>query len=199
MVLISKLSSVLRWALLLWGGTRIREYIWNREFSGGRWTCLEDTAGDCVYRLVEKYSNGGSILDLGCGSGNTGEELDSSKYEAYTGVDVSGVAIRTARERAKASGRDKQNRYYQSDILKYVPHDKYHVILLRDSIYYLPTAKAKLLLDRYSVYLEDKGVFVVRLYDKDNAKQYVDLIQSNYKLVERDWPTTTKTGVLVFR
>lgn len=199
MFIIRKLNGVLRGALLLWGGTRIREYIWNREFSGGRWTCLEDTAGDCVYRLVEKYSNGGSILDLGCGSGNTGEELDISKYEAYIGVDVSGVAIRTARERAKASGKDKQNSYHQSDILKYVPYDKYDVILLRDSIYYLPVAKAKLLLDRYSVYLADNGVFVVRMYDRDKAKKYVDHIQSNYKLVERYWPTTTKTGVLVFR
>ena len=199
MYLAAKIKNIIRAILLKWGGTRIRERIWNREFSGGRWNCLEATPDDPVYQLVEKYCNRGNILDLGCGSGSTGNELKITQYNSYTGIDVSGTAIQMAIERSKANGRSNKNEYYQSDIFNYRTSQKYNVILFRDTIYYLPLSKIKNLLNRYSSHLEDNGLFIVRMYDRENGAQYVNLIESNYKLVEKYLPAATKTIVLVFR
>jgi SAM-dependent methyltransferase len=197
--LLTKSKNVARRLLLEWGGPKMRESIWNREFSKGQWDCLKDTVGDCVYEFIEKYCNGGSILDLGCGSGSTGNELDITRYGSYTGIDVSGVAIDVAHERAKANGRSNKNEYAQSDITTYVPHQKYNVILFRDSIYYLPASKIQSVLDRYSAYLESSGVFIVRIFNREQYVHYVDRIESNYRLVERYWPSATKTAVLIFQ
>lgn len=199
MYLIDRLGAIARRILLERGGARIKEHIWNREFSGGRWTCLEDTVGDCVYQFVEKYCNGGSILDLGCGSGNTGVELDGTRYDVYTGIDISRVAIRTAMDRARSAGRIDKNKYFQSDIVEYTPTRRHNVILFRDSIYYVPLDTVKPMLDRYAAYLQHDGVFVTRMFDREKGKQYVDLIERHYILVEQYCPTTTKTSILVFR
>jgi SAM-dependent methyltransferase len=194
-----KIRNVIRGILLAWGGKRIKEWIWNREFSGGRWDCLKDTAGDCVYKFIEKYCNNGSILDLGCGSGNTGNELDITRYNHYTGIDISGVAIKNAIDRIKLGNRGDKNLYYQFDIAKYIPNQKYNVVLFRDSIYYSPVSSIKPLLDRYSSFLKDNGVFIIRICDREAYGEYVELIESHYKLIERYRPEMEKTTVLVFR
>ena len=199
MYLTAKLINFTRGTLLKWGGTRIRERIWNREFSGGRWNCLKDTPDDCVYQFVEKYCDGGSILDLGCGSGSTGNELNIAQYGSYTGVDVSGVAIEMAIKRSQYNNRNKKNAFYQSDIYDYTPSRKFNVILFRDTIYYLPLKQIKPLLKRYSTHLEDNGFFIVRMFDKESGAQYIDLIKRNHKLIEEYAPADTKTIVLVFR
>lgn len=197
--LTTKIRNIMRRGVLQWGGVKFKKYIWNDEFLKGRWDCLRNTPGDCVYKYIEQYCNKGSILDLGCGSGNTGNELDINQYSTYTGVDVSSVAIQFALERTKANDRSKKNNYCQSDIYTYTPCQKYNVILFRESIYYLPLNKIRPLFKRYSLYLENNGVFIVRIADRFHYGQYVDMIESNYKIVEQYLETTTKTIVFVFR
>jgi SAM-dependent methyltransferase len=58
----------------------MKRRLWNREFANGRWNFIENTSGDLIYGYIEKYCRGGSILDLGCGSGNTDCELDGDRY-----------------------------------------------------------------------------------------------------------------------
>src|SRR5664280_1843566 len=69
--LANKARKFLRGLLQAYGNEWIKKSLWNLEFSRGRWTCLEASPGDVVYKYIEKYVDGGSILDLGCGSGNT--------------------------------------------------------------------------------------------------------------------------------
>src|SRR2546423_15542861 len=76
-----------------WGPCATKKAIWDAEFARGQWDYLEHTTGDLIYPYLEKYSNNGTVLDLGCGSSNTGNELDASKYRSYTGVDISETAI----------------------------------------------------------------------------------------------------------
>src|ERR1700751_2816376 len=83
-----------------WGIAASKRLIWDTEFASGQWNYLEHTEGDVIYAYLEKYSERGNILDLGCGSGNTGNELDYGSYESYTGTDVSAVAIRKAELRS---------------------------------------------------------------------------------------------------
>lgn len=144
--------------------------LWNREFSEGRWNFIEKTPGDVVYAYVEKYCRHGSILDLGCGSGNTGCELDRDSYEDYVGVDISDVAVQKAKRRSKRSGRWQKNSYFQGDIAAFRPKKQVDVILFRESIYYIPRSRISAVLERYAGYLKAGGVEIVRWHEAKGAE-----------------------------
>src|SRR5262245_45033616 len=119
MNLTTKITNMLRGARQRWGTSAMKRQLWNREFSAGRWDFIDNTADDVIYQYLEKYCQGGTFLDLGSGSGNTGCELSQSAYNHYTGVDISDVAIQRAGLRAATGGRNGKNRYVQADISKY--------------------------------------------------------------------------------
>jgi 2-polyprenyl-6-hydroxyphenyl methylase/3-demethylubiquinone-9 3-methyltransferase len=185
------MRNVLRGLRQVWGTPRIKQKLWDKEFAEGRWDFIENTANDIVYLFIEKYSRNGSILDLGCGAGNTGCELNDSAYREYTGVDISDVALEKARLRSEACQRGRINRYAQSDISTYIPDREYEVILFRESIYYIPRSHIKNTLERYSRYLKDGGVLIVRLHDAKVADDLLKLIGSSFKILEdhRSYPS----------
>lgn len=198
--LFRKVRNVLRGLLQTYGPKSAKRWLWNIEFSGDRWDCLHSTSGDCVYLYIKKYANNGSILDLGCGSGSTGNALEVSTYRHYTGVDISDVAIHKARTRTEQIHRADRNRYLQSDIFSYVPTEQYDVILLRESIYYIPYGKIEGMLERYSRYLKKSGVFIVRIWSsKGRYATVVDTIERKFQAVEKHYSGSPKTVVLVFR
>lgn len=200
MSIAQKTRNVLRGLLQAYGTRNLKRQLWNIEFAQGRWDCLDRTPGDCVYPYVEKFVNNGAILDLGCRSGSTGNELGATTYQHYTGVDISDVAIEKARKRTTENRRGDKNHYFQSDIFSYVPARQYHVILFRDSIYYVPRGKIKAMLDRYSKYLKECGVFIMRMYNgSDKYKAIVDTIESNFEVVEKYLSDQPKAIVIVFR
>ena len=201
MYMVQKLWNAMRGMLQAYGGHDIKRHLWNSEFSKGRWDCLDTSSDDRVYSYVEKYANNGSILDLGCGSGSTGNELDQSAYREYIGVDISDVAIDKARRRSEANGRTSKNFYFQSDIASFVPSKKFDVILLRDSIYYLPGTKIYAVLHRYSSYLNDSGVFIVRMHDyvSGNYKTIVDILETNFTVHEKYMEDQSTMLIIVFR
>jgi len=182
----------------------------DKEYASGSWNHCDDTSGAWVYQFVEKYCRRGSILDLGCGSGNTGNELDAISYRDYTGVDISEVAVRKAAERSAQNGRADKNQYIRSDIRSYVPRKKYDVICFRESIYHVPRSRMKETLDRYAHFLTDDGVFVVNLSrdGTEEVREIVGWIEANYRVTEKHWreapaPDTARyygdAFVLVFR
>jgi SAM-dependent methyltransferase len=152
-----------------------------------------------VYPYVERYSNQGSILDLGGGSGSTGNELAVNTYRDYTGVDISAVAIEKAKIRSKENQRTEKNSYLQSDIFSYTPTKHFDVILFRESIYYVPRAQVKPMLDRYSCYLETRGVFIIRMIGGSEYGEIVDTISTHFAVVEKHVSDNPQALVLVFR
>jgi SAM-dependent methyltransferase len=190
----------LRAFLQAYGPRGVKRSLWNAEFSGGRWDCLESSGGDVVYPFIEKYANRGNILDLGCGSGSTGNELIVAAYSDYTGVDIADLAIEKARIKTKENCRADKNHYFQSDISTYTPTRQFDVILFRDSIYYVPPAKVRGMLERYSPYLKDDGVFIVRMWNvKGKYKLIVGTIERNFDVVEKYLSNEPSTAILVFR
>ena len=200
MYLAQKIRNVSRGLIQRYGPESMKRVLWNSEFAGGRWSCLDDTSGDCVYPYVEKYARNGSVLDLGCGSGNTGVELNVAAYQQYVGVDISDAAIDQAKRRNEADQRADKNSYFQSDILSYVPTQQYDVVLLREVIYYIAPSKVKNMLERYANFLRPKGVFIVRTAETiGNAKPMMDIIENDFEVVEKYQSGRTGTAVIVFR
>jgi len=181
-----------------WGSSSIKKAIWDEEFGRGQWDYLEHTMGDLIYPYLEKYAKNGSILDLGCGSSNTGNEIDESKYRSYTGVDISETAIQKALARTISNDRKTKNEYFCADITLYVPRMRYDVILFRESIFYIPTYRIKGLLERYSPYLTSSGVFIVRMCDRRRYRSIVHVIDTHRHVVEAS-PASDANIILVFR
>jgi 2-polyprenyl-3-methyl-5-hydroxy-6-metoxy-1,4-benzoquinol methylase len=199
MRLTQKLQNVSRGILQRWGPTSTRRDLWNTEFANGRWDYIESTPNDFIYSFLTKYLRGGSLLDLGCGSGNTGAELEANSCSNYTGVDISDVAIEKAKVRAAQAGRAGQNRYFQADIVKYAPAANYDVILFRESLFYVPLARSKAMLHRYRKYLKPGGVIIVRICDRHKYAAIIRTIENNFHVVEQHSPPGTTSILLVFR
>src|SRR3989442_7909470 len=133
-----------------YGPSYMKRLLWDREFSTGKWNFIDHTVGDCVYPHLERYAKKGDILDLGCGPGNTANELPATAYRTYVGVDISEAALSKATKWTEENGRADKNRFTQGDFFKYVPAQQFDVILLREAMYHIPLGKVKAMLDRYS-------------------------------------------------
>jgi SAM-dependent methyltransferase len=194
--------------LTSYGPSSIKKMIWDKDFSGDKWHFIDNTIGDCVYPHLEKYARHGSILDLGCGPGNTANELASEVYQAYIGVDISEVALAKAVKRTAGNGRADKNSFVCSDFLGYKPTQQFDIILFRESMYHVPFGQVKAILDKYSHFLKNDGVFIVRLYAGDDkpgkikfrVKRKIDLIKREFDILESpQYDTPGLPTVLVFR
>jgi len=192
-------------ALKGFGPSNLKKYLWDREYSADKWVFADNTLGDCVYPHLEKHVRNGSLLDLGCGT-NTGNELASSAYQRYVGVDISDSCLSRAMNRSRELGRASKNSFVQGDFINYVPAQKFDAILFRESMYHVPFAKIEPMLTRYANYLRDDGVFVVRLKtaDVDGSSKarptaMINVIENAFDVVEKcDYPDAGST-VIVFR
>ena len=207
MYIAQRALSFMQGFLKSYGPSHIKKVLWDREFSGTKWDFIDDTAGDCVYPFLEKYARNGSILDLGCGPGNTANELAENAYQSYVGVDISQAALDKATKRTKKNGREGKNTFARSDFLGFMPSHKFDVILFRESMYHVPFGQVKLMLDRYSTYLKDDAVFIVRMYKSDSktgvvknrVKAKMELIEREFEVLEKSEFGESKATVIVFR
>jgi len=199
-----KFSNMVRAVKQKWGPAALKQTMWNDEYQSGKWRHCEKTPDAHVYRFIERYCRNGSVLDLGCGAGNTGNEIDMNRYADYTGIDISSVAIKKAEDWSIHCGRSCKNKYIQSSIESYVPEKKHDVIVFRECIYYLPYSRIEPTLDRYRGYLSDNGgVFIVDAseFASKLARPILSLLEANYTVVEKFEPQNLDyyAYVLVFR
>lgn len=199
--------TIMRGLLKRFGPSSTKKVLWDREFSTGHWDFIDNTTGDVIYSYLESFANQGSILDLGCGPGNTANELPEDAYENYVGVDISEVALQKGRIRSERSGRASKNRFELGDFLSYSPSQKFDVILFRESMYHVPISKVRSMLDKYSKYLTKDGVFIVRIViadshsgqDKHRLKSMLDIIDNKFDVISRKQHGEKGPTVSVFR
>ena len=208
MYIVQRTLTFVRGFLTSYGPTSIKKKMWDKDFSSGKWDFIDDTSGDCVYSHLEKFAQGGDILDLGCGPGNTANELSGDAYRSYIGVDISEAALAKAVKRTAENGRSEKNSFVCSDFLGYKPTKEFDVILFRESMYHIPYGQVLGILEKYSKFLKKSGVFVVRLYAGDQrpgkikhrVKRKLDLMMREFDIVEsRQYDTPALPTVLVFR
>jgi SAM-dependent methyltransferase len=194
--------------LASYGPSGIKKMLWDRDFSGDKWNFIDDTFGDCIYPHLEKYARYGSILDLGCGPGNTANELASEVYQKYIGVDISEVALAKALKRTQENGRAEKNSFVRSDFLGYKATQEFDIILFRESLYHVPYGQVLTILGKYSKHLKEDGVFIVRLYAGDiqtgkikyRVARKLNLIKREFDLVEAyQYDTPGTPTILIFR
>jgi SAM-dependent methyltransferase len=197
--LLNRIVMIVKAILKRWSSPSVKRVIWDNEFSNGKWDYLNNTCEDVIYQYLEKYSNNGDILDLGCGSGNTGNEINIHKYTHYTGVDISEHAIQKARAKTALLERANKNRYIVADILGYIPEKKYDVMLFRESIYYIPIYRIKKMFNIYADHLKENGVCIVRMCDAGKYKSIINLIEKNYRVMEKHFINNTKGIIIIFK
>ena len=197
-----KARNVFRGLVQRYGSGQTKRRLWNGEFSAGRWNFLDATGDESIHVKIEQYANNGHVLDLGCGTGTTGLELNPALYRFYTGVDVSDIAVQKAASRARDAGRENTNAYVQCDIETYVPARPCNVILFGESIYYIPSRKILDQLTRYSRHLTPDGVFLVRIFDVSaRHRPILDIIEKNFSVVDKHLHPSQQgqVCVIVFR
>ena len=184
MLLVNSVKNKVRAALSLYAPYAIKRAVWDRLFARIPKEELAHSAEGSIYPYLEKYAAGCEVLDLGCGTGTTGNEM-APNYTGYLGVDISRVALDQAEQLKAVSGRT-QNRFVQADICSYQPERLYGVILFRDSLYYVPQNRIKAMLDRYGQYLKPEGVFLVRMHvaNPKHANGIARIIRSGFTLIE---------------
>ena len=198
--LLRKVRDKMRDLLQTHGPRATKQRLWDTEFAKGRWDVLDTTVDDCVYARIERSAKGGSILDLGCGSGSTANELDVDSYREYIGVDISEVAIVKAQKRTEANGRAHKCKFLQGDVTAFKPAKQFDVILFRDSIYYIKRPQVKATLMRYAQWLREGGVFIVRIWDgRGKLKEFAEVIKRNFDIVEEYQHQESGAVVLVFK
>jgi 2-polyprenyl-3-methyl-5-hydroxy-6-metoxy-1,4-benzoquinol methylase len=193
-------------ALKSYGPSSLKRILWDKEYSGTKWDFADHTESDCVYSHLERYAAHGSILDLGCGSGNTANELATNAYEKYLGVDISEVCLSKAKKRSTDSGRAAKNQFVRGDLLQFSTSEQFDVILLRESLYHIPMSKIESTLNHYSKNLKDNGVFVVRIktLDTDGTPKarptaMIGIIEREFDVVENCHYRESGSTVIVFR
>jgi len=205
MYIVSRTARFVRGFLLSFGPTGFKRSLWNKEYSEEKWSFAYNTVGDPVYPYLEKYAMGGSILDIGCGSGNTATELDAAAFESYVGVDISEVALAKAAKRCRESGLENKTRFACSDFFSYSSSGQFDVVLFRESMYHVPIPKIDSLLDKYSKFLTKQGVFIVRIGNRENGKlkqrptKMLRTIEAACEVVEKYEDEKTGINVLVCR
>jgi SAM-dependent methyltransferase len=205
MNVVVRVSSYAEGLLKRYGPSGMKKRFWDREFSGHKWDFIDNTIGDPIYPFLEKYVGDGSILDLGCGPGNTATEL-ASPYRKYVGVDISEVALEKARKKTEATGRMPRNQFVCSDFLSFKPADKFDVVLFRESMYHVPIGQIKTILDKYAEFLKPDGVFIVRLYlagpngeKRVRPKAVIRRIESDFDVMEKAEFDRNELTITVFR
>jgi SAM-dependent methyltransferase len=208
MYIVDRTLTFARGFIASYGPSGIKKRLWDKEYTGTKWDFIDNTAGDCVYPYLEKYARSGNILDLGCGPGNTANELAADVYQTYIGVDISEAALAKAVRRSAANGRAGKNSFVNSDFLAYDPTLEFDIILFRESMYHVPYGQVLRILKKFSRNLKSTGVFIVRLYAGDHRPGVIktrvtaklDLIRREFNIVEsRQFDLPALPNVLVFR
>lgn len=182
--------------LVLRNTNLFKRIIWDYEYRSGDWDYIDYPPAGHFARIIEKHLRGGSILDLGCGTGKTISAL--STFSRYTGVDVSPVAVGRGREAFS----NRENVFFvAADIATWEDEQRYDVVLWSEVIYYFDRKKIVPVLNRYQGFVADGGVQIVQLYSKDQQAAVVELIRENFIVVaehETEDQEGNRSIVLIF-
>jgi len=138
------------------------------EYARGRWDYLRSLDEMSRYAVIVGYCRYGgdvsSVLDLGCGSGVLCGWLRPLGPIDYVGVDLSNVAIDTARR----DWTDGSTNFIVMDIATYIPDRKFDIIIFNEVLYYFDQPGD--ILGRFEGFLNENGRFIISLWDAPESR-----------------------------
>lgn len=161
MSLVSKLRNT---AYLLSGhGIEFSRATWDEEYRGRHWEYLRGLDQMPRYDVIAGYVRhsrpGGSVLDVGCGEAILLRALTPASYANYVGIDLSEVAIDSARTHG-----NERSRFHCGDAASWNVEGRFDIIVFNEAVYYFYDPVA--ILKRYEAALGSGGLFIVSMYSR---------------------------------
>jgi SAM-dependent methyltransferase len=113
---------------------------------------------------ISRLSSNATILDLGCGSGYPYDAYFSNAGFDLTGVDFSSKQIEIAKQK------NPNGTYITGDITSFEPENKVSLVLALFSILHVPRNEHATLFEKIYNYLENDGLFLLTLSNKEPAE-----------------------------
>lgn len=148
--------------------TQIYNYsnsVFDKEYLTGKWDFFgKDAINRANYAVIigafyplYGVENDGSILDVGCGVGILSDFLQDKDRNRYTGIDISSVAIKIAKEKRK------KMTFYNIKAEHFNKEKKilYDFIIFNESIYYM---NHMAILRQYTEYLAPNGTIILSIW-----------------------------------
>ena len=126
-----------------------------------------------VISHLSRLPNDARILELGCGRGSLLKGLRRAGWQGqYCGVDISAAAIRVA----CGIENGPNSSWIVSDIESFASNQKWDVIALIESVYYIKIKKVVEVLNRAMRILNPGGYLLLRIHDSSKHHQYIDAV-----------------------
>ena len=128
-----------------------------------------------VAGLIRHYAPGGSILDIGCGSGGLIAPLCDAfggAPSSYVGLDLSKRALDMAAERARTEIAERDRftvELVQGSFDEYEPRASFDAVVFSESLYYAPDPRRTV--QRYLGALRANGVVVVTMWRRPSRRR----------------------------
>jgi 2-polyprenyl-3-methyl-5-hydroxy-6-metoxy-1,4-benzoquinol methylase len=176
------------------GNSLIRRIAFDEYYRTGKWDYFNNTHSEELIAIVEKYSNRGRILDMGCGPGIVVSLLNPDSFSFYQGVDASTEAITLATKKRQNTKAE----FILGDIQTYESSDRFDVILFEESLYYVAISRLQVL-RRYTTYLENNGVIIATTSDPKRYSKMLTMIRDHFTVIEDRPFTNSNRHFIVFR
>lgn len=157
-----------------WEQYSIRE--WDEQYTSSTWTYLAGLEQAPRYAIIEgwrrRFKPSGSVLDLGCGEGVLYDQICREEAVAYTGIDLSQVAIAAASKKIRDGS---LHTFVCCDFVTFEPpgNTVFDVIVFNEVLYYVQDPVA--VVRRYLNALASEGVVIVSIFGENaNTWETVD-------------------------
>ena len=169
----NKLLSFIRRKIL-----RIPADRWDYQYQRGEWDNLgkESVRFDAVMALIRSSYRQPAILEIGCGKALMLRQMEGDAFRIFTGIDLSAVAINSARRFEKHGVR-----FVQADMQTFIPEDIYDVIAFNESLYYVKDPAT--IFERYLPYLAKGGCIIVTAFDNKYTAHLWPSIEARWQPV----------------
>ena len=164
------------------GDVPVGQQTWEEQYREGRWAGLRGADEVARYGVLigflEQLTAARSILDVGCGEGILRDLLGPGRYARYEGIDLSAVAIESARRGVGAA-----DRLLVADAETYVPEGTFDAVVLNESLYYLadPRGQAR----RYLGFVRPGGLLLVSMFHSVRTAAILRALEAELPLVDR--------------
>lgn len=158
----------------------LKQMAWNISHARGVWEIQEKSP--ILLDLIRQNSNGGRIIEFGCGDGSLVRHLDNQDYSFYLGTDISTTAI----ERCLAKYKTEKSDFYVSSIEGWAGNEKdINILLCEECINYVSIDGIAEFFDLATRSLVPEGVIVIVMHSATKHKKIVDFITENYVVKDR--------------